>query len=62
MFTHICVKIDWELKRIREGEWTVLDKCSDTQARNILLKAKEEWKEFRSWCDNMGKDWMYWGH
>lgn len=58
MFFHICVKIEWELERIRKWEWTVLEKCSDTQAWNILQKAKEEGKEFWSWCDKMGSDGM----
>lgn len=59
---HIHVKIDWELERIRKGEWTVLSECTDTQAWNILQKAKSEWKIYWSWCDNMKEDWSCWWH
>lgn len=57
MFIHICVSIEWELERIRLGQWTVLWDGNNTNARNILQKAKEEWKEYRTWCDNMWVDW-----
>ena len=62
MKIHFHVKIEWELKRIREDWETVLDSCSPTKAWNILQKATEEWKKYRAWCDNMKADWSCWGH
>lgn len=59
---HFHLVIDWELERIRQWQWTTLKWCSAIQAWNILYKAKEEWKKYRSWCDNMTEDWRCWGH
>lgn len=53
---HIHVKIDWELERMRNWEWTVIE-WNFWEVRNLLEKAKQEWKTYRSWCDNMLKNW-----
>ena len=47
---HLHVIIDHEINRIIKNKETV------------LWKAKEDWKIYRSWCDNMDDNWVCKGH
>ena len=59
---HLHVIIDHEINRIIKNKETVLWYWNIIHAYNILLKAKEDWKIYRSWCDNMDDNWACKGH
>lgn len=53
---HLCVEIEWEIERIIKT-WKTVFNCTPQEALQILSIARNEWKTYYSWCDNMNKEW-----
>jgi len=57
---HVCVLIDRALEELAKGN--NLFKCSDLDALNALIQAKDQGKKYYSGCDNMNKEGKCAGH
>ncbi len=61
MRTHFSVKIEDEMRRIRDNGNTVLD-CGIEQAWRELVQALREGKTYYSGCDSLKEDGKCAGH